>query len=130
MKTRVALLLGGTRIGRTAVLSAQGPADTQLLAEAAVEERPTAIPGSCQPPTYPILLRNARMEGRVLFQFVIGIDGRVEPTTIRTLRSTHQYFEEAARRALTTCRYRPARFNNQPVRVVVQTPFDFTLRRN
>lgn len=130
MKTRAVVLTLMLVAGRAAGLSAQTPTDSVAIAEAAVEERPSVVPGSCQAPVYPILLRNARMEGRVILQFVIGTDGRVEPSSIRTLRSTHQYFDEAARRALVTCRYRPGRFNSQPVRVVVQTPFEFQLRRS
>lgn len=111
-------------------LLAQAPADAgQVMTETAVEERPVAVPGSCRAPVYPASLRAAMVEGRVLLQVVIDTAGRIEPQTIRTVNSTHSYFDEAARRALTSCRYRPARLNQQPVRVAVQIPFAFQLRR-
>jgi hypothetical protein len=53
--------------------------------------------------------------------------GRIEPGSIVTIQSTHSLFEAAARRSITTCRYRPGRFSNRPVRVKVQFPFTFRL---
>jgi len=62
-----------------------------------------------------------------MLQFVVDTTGRVEPTSIHALQSTHRYFTEAASRAVASCRYRPAKFNNHPVRVVVNTPVNFQL---
>lgn len=108
-------------------LAAQSPSDTLVVAESAVDQRPTLVAGSCQNPVYPVLLRSARIEGRVVLQFVVDTLGRVEPTSITTLQSAHRQFDESARRALVTCRYRPARAANHAVRVMVQTPFTFAL---
>ncbi len=108
-------------------LAAQAPSEEVALAESAVDERPTLVPGSCQSPVYPILLRSARVEGRVVLQYVVDTDGRVDASSITTLQSAHRQFDDAARRALVTCRYRPARAANRPVRVMVQTPFNFAL---
>jgi protein TonB len=104
--------------------AAQARTDT-VLTEAAVEQRPQVVAGSCANPTYPVQMRAARMEGRVVLRFVVDTTGRIEPASVVVLQSTHQLFESAARRALLTCRYRPARFANRPVRVWVETPYNF-----
>lgn len=108
-------------------LEAQAPVEEVAMAETAVDERPALVPGSCQAPVYPVLLRSARVEGRVVLQYIVNTDGRVDPASITTLQSPHRQFDDAARRALATCRYRPGRAESRPVRVMVQTPFTFAL---
>ena len=108
-------------------LRAQGTPAEQPVDEDQVEEKPVALPGTCRPPAYPMQMRVARIEGRVLLQFVVDTLGRVEPASIQAIQSTHSLFETAARRVVTTCRYRPARTGNHPVRVRVQVPYDFRM---
>ncbi len=81
--------------------------------------------GTCASPAYPVQMRAARIEGRVVLQFVVDTVGRIESASIVVLQSTHSLFETSARRALLTCRYRPARFANRPVRVRVEMPYNF-----
>jgi TonB family protein len=97
------------------------------LAESAVEQRPQAVPGSCLSPTYPVQMRAARIEGRVVLQAVVDTIGQIEPSSIVVLQSTHQLFASAARRALLTCRYRPGRFGNRLVRVRIEAPYTFRI---
>jgi len=111
-------------------LQAQAQPDTSALAESAVQERPTLVPNSCQSPQYPLQLRQARVEGRVLLRFVVDADGRVDPGTVAVISVTHSRFESPARQAIVTCRYRPARFNDRAVRVTVMAPVDFRLPRS
>lgn len=111
-----------------APLAAQG-VDQMPVTLGEVEQRPEQMPNTCQQPEYPARLRAARMEGRVVLQFVVDTLGRVEPTSIRAVQSTFSGFDESARRAISACRYRPARMNNQAVRVVVQAPVVFRLQR-
>jgi len=113
--------------GAVALAQTGTPADTTVLGEASVTERPAIVPGSCLAPTYPILMRDARIEGRVLLQFVVDTLGRIEPASVVAIQSTHSQFEAAARRALATCRYRPGRAGSRAVRVKVQMPFNFRL---
>ena len=124
MKTLFSLavlaLMGGN-------LVAQEPGQ-QPVAAADLEQPPTVVAGTCRAPVYPTLLRSAQVEGRVLLEFVIDTAGRVEPSTITTISSSHSQFDQAARRALASCRYRPARWNDAPARVTVRMPFTFSLR--
>jgi protein TonB len=122
------------RLAVTAALAAAAPAALAAqdgaaapVAEGAAEQRPQAVPGSCLQPTYPVQMRAARIEGRVLLQFVVDTTGRIEPSSVVVLQSTHQLFASAARRALLTCRYRPGRFGGRPARVRVETPYTFRI---
>ncbi len=92
-------------------------------------ERPAAMIGAI-PLSYPPVLRTAGVEGRVLAQFVVRTDGRVDPSTLEILRSEHAAFAEAVRQALATARYQPAEVGGRAVDQVVQQPFVFALDRS
>jgi len=107
-----------------------GPVVTdQPYMEAVVEERPEAIPGTCIPPTYPEVLRQAGIEGRVTIEFIIDTTGRAERAGMRTISTAHPLFEGPARAAVHTCRFRPGRISGRAVRVRVQLPVNFTMNR-
>jgi protein TonB len=129
MTLRIPLLVVGALLWGGSTLAAQNGDAAEVMAASAVEQPPALVPGSCQALVYPPTMRAARMEGRVVLQFVVDTLGRVEPSSVQTIRSTHRYFEDAARRSLLTCRYQPARFNSRPVRVTIQTPISFQLAR-
>jgi periplasmic protein TonB len=125
---RTPAVLAALLVAMAGPLRAQGtPAADQPLDEAAVEQKPLVLPNTCQPPTYPMQMRVARIEGRVTLQFVVDTLGHVEPRTIEVVQSSHSLFSTAARRVVTTCRYHPARAGNRPVRVRVQMPYDFRI---
>jgi TonB family protein len=67
-------------------------------------------------PQYPDALASVGVEGRVTVEFVIDTTGKVEPVSIRVLKSTHPAFELAARRAITGSIFRPAHLSTVPVR--------------
>lgn len=95
---------------------------------AATEEPPVVIANSCRPPVYPTMMRAAQMDGRVLLEFAVDSLGRVDPSSITTISSTHSQFEEAARRAVTTCRFQPGKINRQLARMTTRMPYNFTIR--
>jgi periplasmic protein TonB len=126
---RIVAFAIGALLASATGLQAQAQPDSTALAESAVQERPALVPNSCQAPQYPMQLRQARVEGRVLLRFVVEADGRVDPTSVAVVSVTHSRFEGPARQAIATCRYRPARFNDRAVRVTVMAPVDFRLPR-
>jgi len=77
-------------------------------------------------PTYPKVARQARLEGKVTVQAVIGLDGGVE--SVEILRSTSPLFEESALEAVRRWKYRPATMGGQPVRVYFVVEVGFVLR--
>jgi len=76
-------------------------------------------------PRYPKPMEAVGIEGRVAFEFVIDTTGKVEPTSIRVLESTHEAFEAAARTALTGAIFRPARLSGRPVRQLTRQSIRF-----
>ncbi|HEY2805266.1 MAG TPA: TonB family protein [Gemmatimonadales bacterium] len=105
-----------------------GPVVTdQPYMEAVVEERPELIPGTCISPSYPPVLQQAGIEGRVLVEFVIDTTGRAERASLRTVSTSHPLFEAPARTAVMSCRFKPGRIQGRAVRVRVQQPINFNM---
>ena len=79
-------------------------------------------------PTYPELLRQAGVAGKVVLEAVVDTTGRVLPQSITLVSATHPGFVEAARQALLQTLFRPAMVDGKPVRLRVRIPYDFTIR--
>ncbi len=75
-------------------------------------------------PIYPATARTLRLEGMVILEAVIGVDGRVE--SARVLRSL-PLLDEAALGAVRQWRFAPARLNNEVVPVVMTVTINFSL---
>jgi periplasmic protein TonB len=75
--------------------------------------------------SYPPLLREVGVEGRVLVEVVVGEDGRVRPGTARIVSATHDALGAATLRAVESFRFRPARIGGTPVAVRVTIPVDW-----
>lgn len=80
-------------------------------------------------PRYPEQLRSAGVDGRVLVQFVVDTTGRIDPTSIKVLESTHELFSRAVRDALGAFRFAPAEVGGRRVSALAQMPFDFHITR-
>ena len=93
-----------------------------------VEKQVSLIAGSASP-RYPEALRIAGVEGRVVAQFVVDDEGRVEERTIKLVRSDNPLFDEAVRSTLGGMRFAPAEIGGRKVRQLVEMPFVFALSR-
>ena len=93
-----------------------------------VEKQVGVVAGSA-PPRYPEVLRSSGVEGKVIAQFVVDEQGRVEEGSLRFLRSDNRLFEDAVRVTLVRMRFIPAEIGGVKVRQLVQMPFVFTLSR-
>jgi TonB family protein len=89
-----------------------------------VEKPASALPGS-PTPIYPQSLRQARVTGTVLIQFVVDTNGKADLSTFKVLRSPDQGFSDAVRRVLPDMRYTPAEIGGHKVKQLVQEPFAF-----
>ena len=78
---------------------------------------------------YPDELRQQGITGEVLLEVVIDTTGRAEPESFRALRYSHLGFVRPARDAVLSSTYRPARISGTPVRVRVEIPISFSIRR-
>ncbi|MBI4502154.1 MAG: TonB family protein [Gemmatimonadetes bacterium] len=105
----------------------EAPEAGVAYAEAIVEERPELI--SSPPVEYPGLLRQAGIAGEVLVEVVIDTTGRAEPKTLRIVRSSHPAFEQPAKDVVLKSVFRPGRVGGRPVRVLVDLPVSFSIRR-
>jgi protein TonB len=95
--------------------------------EAVVDEKPSLV----SPPQldYPDLLRQAGIEGTVLIEVIIDTTGHAEPASLKVVQSSNKAFELSARDAVLKSLYRPGRVRGQAVRVLVQVPINFNIRR-
>ena len=93
-----------------------------------VEKQVSLIPGTASP-RYPEALRMAGVEGQVVAQFVVDVEGRVEAGTVRLVRSGNALFDEAVRTGLARMRFTPAEIAGRKVRQLVEIPFVFALSR-
>jgi protein TonB len=99
----------------------------RVYVQAVVDEPPLLLSGP--PLRYPPLLRDAGIEGEVVVEVVIGVDGRPEVGTLRVIRSSNHAFEKAARAALGEFVYRPGRMGGEAVRVLIRQPVRFEIVR-
>jgi protein TonB len=76
-------------------------------------------------PVYPEMARVAKIEGLVIIEATIGLDGTVQDA--RVLRS-RPMLDEAALAAVRQWRYTPTLLNGSPVRVIITVTVNFTLR--
>jgi periplasmic protein TonB len=76
-------------------------------------------------PVYPAIAQSARVQGIVIIQATIGVDGHVIDATV--LRSV-PLLDEAALAAVRQWRYTPTRLNGAPVAVVMTVTVNFMLR--
>ncbi len=93
-----------------------------------VDKPVTTAPGSASP-LYPRILRTAGVEGEVLAQFVVDVDGRADAATFKALKSSHDLFAEAVHDALASMRFVPAEVAGRRVKQLVQQPFAFRIAR-
>jgi protein TonB len=75
-------------------------------------------------PSYPPLAKAARIQGEVVFQAVIGVDGQIRNLQ---LEQGHPLLVEAARNAIAQWRYRPTLLNGKPVEIATTITVRFSL---
>jgi protein TonB len=70
-------------------------------------------PTACTKPDYPRLSLRTQEEGTVTLAFLIDGNGRVQESRVER-SSGHSRLDEAARRALSLCQFRPATVDGRP----------------
>jgi len=84
--------------------------------------------GNAPQPRYPEMLRAQRMEGEVVVQFIVDETGRVDVSSMKTLRSPHELFTDAVRNVLPKFRFEPARSPaSKPIAERVQYSIQFNV---
>lgn len=103
------------------------PSSDQVFMESVVEERPELLSGPQL--TYPDLLRQAGVQGRVLVQAIIDTSGRAEPPSVKIIQSPNPGFDQPAKNYVMRALFRPARVHGRAVRVLINQPVDFKITR-
>jgi periplasmic protein TonB len=87
------------------------------------------VPFATNPaPRYPVELREARIEGKVVARFVVDTTGRVIMATVNVDAADHPAFGVAVVEALRRSWFQPAEFRGRKVPQLVSQPFVFVLR--
>jgi TonB family protein len=76
-------------------------------------------------PVYPERLRQAKVEGEVLVQYVVDERGLVQMSSFKVLRSTDDEFTDAVRQAVGAMQFFPGEIRGKKVKQLVQQPFKF-----
>lgn len=113
--------VGAPRAG----LSPPGPTDPAVHSALEVDDPVTVL--VMPVPVYPQLLRDMGITGRVVAEFVVDTAGRIEPGSWRVVQATHEGFVRAAREAVLSARFHPARVRGVPVRQLVHLPVTFSI---
>ena len=94
-----------------------------------VEDMPQLIGGLeslYEQVVYPEMAKQAGLEGKVIVQFVVDREGRVQRPVV--LRGVHALLDEAALEAVRGLRFHPGRQRDRPVPVKMSLPITFKLR--
>ena len=111
----------------TGVVGGTGPVlEGEVFLAAEVDETPQ--PAAACTPEFPPVMKSAGIPGRVVMQFVVNTDGKVDPGSLKVMNSTHKAFEDPAKNAILKCEFKPGRSRGQPVRVLVQQAVAFKLQ--
>ncbi len=103
------------------------PSSGDVYMESVVEERPEVLSGPQL--QYPDLLRQAAIQGRVLVQAIIDTTGRAEPPSVKVIQSPNPGFDQSAKNYVLRALFRPARVHGRAVRVLINLPIDFKIKR-
>ncbi len=108
--------------------SPRRPAAVKPSIEAPSTSEARMIPGTGRL-RYPDELRKADIQGEVVAQFVVDVNGEVVPGSFKVLRSDHPLFTRAVESSISTMRFQPAQVQGKKVRQLIQSPFTFSLSK-
>lgn len=97
-----------------------------VFSEDVVQEKPELI--SAPPLDYPVMLRQAGIQGAVIIQAIVDSTGRVEPNSVRVVSSANPGFDQSAKQHVLESRFRPGRVYGHAVRVLVLVPVNFVIK--
>lgn len=72
--------------------------------------------------SYPRMLQDAGIGGRVVLQFVVEANGTVEKESVKVLEASNEQFEGVSKQVVERFRFRPGIYQDREVRVLVKMP--------
>jgi TonB family protein len=118
------LKFGTDTISLPAIPALAGDDDAFSVLE--VDSAVTRHPWSAAP-AYPAEMLKKKVEGTVFVRYVVDSSGFADASSFEVLRSTHDEFTTAVRRALPDMRFNPARIGRRRVRQLVEQEFSFRI---
>jgi len=79
-------------------------------------------------PAYPSLARIAKVEGTVVLQATIGVDGTIQ--SLRIISETSPLLRTGVIETVKTWKYKPTLLSNEPVEVITTITINFNLNRD
>jgi len=129
-------MIGGILDSLENVVEHTPATDTSAVADSVRLYNPldtTIVPPAPSPrnlgPQYPEAERLQNHQGMVVLSFVVGLDGKIDLSSVKIVYSRSPEFFAAVRRALPALRFDPAIVAGTPVPMRVMMPFAFSLRR-
>jgi len=92
-----------------------------------LSEKPAVLSGPQL--RYPANMLRSGVQGRVIAAAVIDTSGQAERGSIKIVQSPHRAFNDQVTYYLEKARFRPGRIGTRPVRVCIEMPLDFRIRR-
>ena len=117
----------GPAAARSAPHAAAPVADRGAYLDFKVTKQARAYPGNPNP-RYPDSLQRAKVEGRLVVQFVIDTTGHAEMSTFKVMQSDNDLFTEAVKAVLPVSRFYPAEVGGRHVKELVTEPYVFAMR--
>ena len=108
-------------------VSGRGRATSGLGPPTAVNAPERIVLVSYPPVRYPPEMRTLRVDGTVIVEVTVDTAGRVEPGSVRVVRSPNPGLDAEARRVVTGAVYRPVTRNGRKVRLTIRQPVRFEL---
>lgn len=103
-------------------------APTEMVNEVAME--PMQVPKRRVPPQYPRRAEQRKVTGKLLVEFIVDVEGRVEMDSIVFVEANPKgVFERSVRRSLARWRFNPSVRDGQARRFKQRVPFSFTLKK-
>ncbi|MBF0199535.1 MAG: energy transducer TonB [Planctomycetes bacterium] len=101
-----------------------GEMDNLVMTEGTVDETPE--PRMTSPVSYPPRARANNVEGRVVVNILVGVDGSVRMMKI-VESNPSGVFDDAVKQSVRNWKFSPAMYQSRPVEIWVSKPFDFNL---
>lgn len=111
--------------------AAQTPAPAVAIApipRGPVRTAPVVDSRFCSKPEYPSASRRREETGTVILNFLIDVDGRVVQSRIES-SSGYERLDEAARQALSLCRFKPGTVDGKPEKSWHKLKYVWTLEQ-
>ena len=106
---------------------AQAPASNDQTYLDFQVEQPVKVKDAVAP-QYPAQLKDSRVSGEVIVQFVVDESGSAQMGTFKVLKSNDSAFSDAVKRAVAVMTFFPAEYQGKKVRQLVQVPFKFVAK--